>query len=64
MPDIDYLTEWSHWRGEMTIKLSDVCRRIDNLEEGMDNTNEKAGGASSQAGGPQTPRQEGLGKTI
>jgi len=21
----------------MTIKLSDVCRRIDNLEEGMDN---------------------------
>jgi seryl-tRNA synthetase len=36
MADIDYLTEWAHWRGEMTTKLSDVSRRIDHLEEGMD----------------------------
>lgn len=36
MADIDYLTEWAHWRGEMTTKLSDVSRRIDHLEESMD----------------------------
>ena len=36
MADIDYLTEWAHWRGEMTTKLGDVSRRIDNLEESMD----------------------------
>ena len=36
MADIDYLTEWAHWRGEMTTKLGDVSRRIDNLEESME----------------------------
>jgi len=36
MADIDYLTEWAHWRGEMTTKLSDVSRRIDNLEDSME----------------------------
>ena len=40
MADIDYLTEWAHWRGEMTTKLSDVSRRIDNLEDSMDKIHE------------------------
>lgn len=40
MTDIDYLTEWSHWRGEMTTKLSDVSRRIDDLETSIDKIHE------------------------
>jgi seryl-tRNA synthetase len=36
MADIDYLTEWAHWRGEMTTKLGDVSRRIDDLEDSME----------------------------
>jgi seryl-tRNA synthetase len=36
MSDVDYLTEWAHWRGEMTTRLSDVSRRIDALENSMD----------------------------
>lgn len=36
MADIDYLTEWAHWRGEMTTKLGDVSRRINDLEDSME----------------------------